>query len=185
MKKEISEWAQEKHDLHEIQKLTGNLNQLAQLALEKAIRIGELLSRCKKRFSENGSNLVTWEQWMEVHLPFSPRHGQRYMKIYRCRTDGIVGPKLEAQWKQILDGRPQSARAKRAAQRKAQRELAEETEHGITDAASIRRVNRIWDLVTKGESQKAKEQIARVMVSFLLNAYKVDLSDLPDLRISF
>lgn len=175
---------QESLDLLEIEKLSEDLDQLAENALEKALRIGELLSKYRKRFPRNGPrNEPGWAQWVDIHTPFSQRQASKYMQIYQSRLAGSGQTRLEAEWKRMQNGANGPARYKREVQRKAQQELEEETEHGITDAAAGRRCNKIWDEVTKNESEKAKKRLAGIMVSFLVDAYQVNLDDLPDVRI--
>jgi hypothetical protein len=174
---------EESRDLLEIEKLSEDVDQLAENALEKALRIGELLSKYRKGFPRNGlRNGQRWEQWVEIHTPFGPRRARKYMEIYQFRSAGYGRTKLEAQWKLIQNG-PSEERRKRAAQRRAQQDLEQETEHGITDAAACRFCNTLWDKLSANQSEKGKVQIAKVMIAFLVDAYHIDLDDLPEVRI--
>jgi hypothetical protein len=55
--------------------------------IEKAIKIGELLTECK-----NEIPFGEWEQWVRINLPFDVRQAQRYMKVYRERQEYYKDP---------------------------------------------------------------------------------------------
>ena len=71
----------EKNRAVEIVSLHGEIEGLLKLSLDKAIRIGELLS-------EQKANLLHGEfiPWVKANLPFTERTAQNYMKIYNQRA---------------------------------------------------------------------------------------------------
>ncbi len=74
---------------NEIIGLHNELNGFAMLCLEKAIRIGELLTEQKKRLGHGN-----YTGWVNANMPFSERTASNYMRLYIHRdklqnTDNI------------------------------------------------------------------------------------------------
>lgn len=67
-------------DIAEINKLHGEIFSAVKMTLDKAIRIGELLTKCKAGV-EHGE----WMQWIGDNLTFSDRTARQYMQVYDGR----------------------------------------------------------------------------------------------------
>jgi hypothetical protein len=65
----------------EIARLHGDILSAARMSLEKAIRIGELLSRV--RASRKGK----WLAWIKESAPFSDQTARNYIRVYHQRDD--------------------------------------------------------------------------------------------------
>jgi hypothetical protein len=65
-------------EVREINRLADELLKLGRQTIEKAIRIGELLTQKKAKVAYGD-----WNLWMEVNLNFSPRTAQRWMRLYQ------------------------------------------------------------------------------------------------------
>ena len=64
----------------EINRLHSEIIEAARTTIEKAIRIGELLTRAKRDAGHG-----TWGSWMKSNLNFSERSAQRYMRLFDKR----------------------------------------------------------------------------------------------------
>jgi hypothetical protein len=71
----------EQSTVEEINRLHGDLQGLAVNALDRAIRIGELLC-AKKRSLEHGK----WLPWLKANIAFSERTAQNYMGVFQKRA---------------------------------------------------------------------------------------------------
>lgn len=70
-----------KTPVEEINQLYSEMNELAESAVEKAIRIGELL-RDERQKCKAG----TWLSWLKVNVRFSDQTARNYMRIYKARN---------------------------------------------------------------------------------------------------
>lgn len=70
----------QKNRIQEITELHNQISSLLLTALEKGIRIGELLTEQKKELPHG-----QFGQWIEDNLPFAIRTCQEYMKLYENR----------------------------------------------------------------------------------------------------
>lgn len=66
--------------VEEINKLHDELNNLAVSALERALRIGELLCREKEKIRHG-----EWLPWLKANISFSERTANNYMTLFRNR----------------------------------------------------------------------------------------------------
>jgi hypothetical protein len=69
----------------EINRMHKDVFEAFKLGLDGAIRIGELLTECKKEVGHGG-----WMQWMKDNLTFSQHSANYYMRLYAERSN----PKL-------------------------------------------------------------------------------------------
>jgi Protein of unknown function (DUF3102) len=69
----------------EINRLHGEINTAALTALQKAVRIGELLIQEKARLGRNN-----WLPWLEANVRFSQKTANNYMRVF------VIRDKLEA-----------------------------------------------------------------------------------------
>jgi hypothetical protein len=71
-----------KNYIEEINGLHEEIFGAVKMTLDKAIRIGELLVKCKAD-QPHGE----WMNWMEKNLKFSDQTARNYMKVYEIRED--------------------------------------------------------------------------------------------------
>lgn len=71
----------EQSHIAEIKRLHGELQSLATDALNRAIRIGELLCDVKPKLGHGG-----WLPWLQCNISFSERTAQNYMALFQNRT---------------------------------------------------------------------------------------------------
>lgn len=104
----------EQRDIAEINKLHRELQELAVGALDRAIRIGELLSKAKSRLPHG-----QWLSWLAGNVAFSERTARNYMRVFEnqeklksanvadlaeayqmliVKTDSTPMTKAEAEW---------------------------------------------------------------------------------------
>jgi hypothetical protein len=91
----------------EIARLHGDILSAARMSLEKAIRIGELLTRVK------ASRKGKWLLWLKEHAPFDQKTAWRYMHCYDNR--GKLGnvPNLTAAYEILALPDPQKPKRER------------------------------------------------------------------------
>lgn len=68
------------------------------MTLDKAIRIGELLTQCKADIPHG-----EWLQWMRINLDFSDRTAQVYIRVYKTAGSADLGSISKV----LLDHKPQ------------------------------------------------------------------------------
>lgn len=68
------------NEIEEIRQLHGEINALARTSLEKAIRVGELLTNIKSRLSHG-----EWLPWIKENLPFTERTARNYIRLHENR----------------------------------------------------------------------------------------------------
>jgi hypothetical protein len=66
--------------IHEINELHARMNELAKDALQKAIRIGELLTR-QRKICKHGE----WLAWLKANVQFEHATASRYIGLYKSR----------------------------------------------------------------------------------------------------
>jgi len=71
-----------KNYIQEINHLHGEIFGAVRMTLDKAIRIGELLVKCKADIPHG-----EWMQWMKDNLEFSRFSAERYMKVYEHKAE--------------------------------------------------------------------------------------------------
>src|SRR5438093_206326 len=71
----------EQQDIAEINKLHQELQELATDALDRAIHLGELLSKAKNRVPHG-----QWLPWLTRNVAFSDRTARNYMRIFENRA---------------------------------------------------------------------------------------------------
>lgn len=70
----------EKHRIQEIIDLHNEIGGYLKMSLEKAIRIGELLTEQKGNLKHGG-----WLAWIDANLSFTDRTARNYMRLYKER----------------------------------------------------------------------------------------------------
>lgn len=171
MRNDAVDLTQEHQDIDEIKLLYVEMGDLAKDACHKAIRIGELLIGLKKAHEGH------WTQWLEENNLFSSSYAYKCIGIYRSSLVR-TRDQLQLEWTRLQGNEKRGIRRAKLRAQKAQRDLEQETKHGITEDRLGARCSRLWDLVTKDEGERAKKLIAKTMISFLFSEYP-ELKDEP------
>lgn len=87
-------------DLHE------EANLLAERAVERAIRVGELLSSIRLRFPKRAAKGQGFEQWVEDNLPFGGRMARNYIRAFENKDQLNLGGTLRDNLQRLATSKP-------------------------------------------------------------------------------
>lgn len=81
-------------------------NSLAERAIERAIRVGELLHQVRTSFPKRAGKGEGFEVWVEANLPFSGRMARRYIRAFENRDTIDLSTTLKENLQRLTSPKP-------------------------------------------------------------------------------